>query len=68
MPVNLTQLLSGGTSWALVGGWALGVLALALLVIGLTAICRAERKDIPATLQALAGWLPWSAQNKKRRR
>ncbi len=67
MRTNVAQLLAAGTSWALVGGWVSGALVLSLLVIGLTAICRAERKDIPATLQALANWLPWSAKNKRRR-
>lgn len=62
-----SRLATGETSWALVGGCVLGAFALALLVIGLTAICRAERKDIPATLHALAGWLPWGAGNNKRR-
>ncbi|MFF3954638.1 hypothetical protein ACFYY1_15680 [Streptomyces sp. NPDC001890] len=63
----MTQLLTAGVSLALIGGWGLGAVGLALLIIGLTAICRVEPKDIPATLQALAGWLPWGIKNSRRR-
>ncbi|GAA1291042.1 hypothetical protein GCM10009647_000080 [Streptomyces sanglieri] len=63
----MTQLLTAGVSLALIGGWGLGAVALALLVIGLTAICRVDPKDIPVTLQALAGWLPWGIKNSRRR-
>ncbi|MFB7187024.1 hypothetical protein ACFC0C_19760 [Streptomyces sp. NPDC056178] len=63
----MTQLLTAGTSLALMGGWGLGAVALALLVIGLIAICRVEPRDIPATLQALADWLPWGIKSRRRR-
>lgn len=40
--------------------------AVILLVIGLIAVCRADRKDIPAVLKALAGWFPWGRRNRGR--
>ncbi|MFE7264962.1 hypothetical protein ACFU9B_23275 [Streptomyces sp. NPDC057592] len=63
----MTQLLTAGVSLVLIGGWGLGAVALALLVIGLTAICRVESKDIPEALRALADWLPWGIKSRRRR-
>lgn len=56
MARKVAQLLSAGAAWVSI------LFILSLLVIGLTAICRAERKDIPAALRALATWLPWGAK------
>lgn len=54
MGAEMPQLLTAGASLSLVGGWGLGTVALALLVIGAAAICGVEPNDIPAAPQALA--------------
>ncbi|MFI9310903.1 hypothetical protein [Streptomyces triculaminicus] len=43
------------------------VLGIPLLIIGVMAVGRAERPDIPAVIRALAGWFPWSGQPRRRR-
>lgn len=52
MGAEMPQLLTAGASLSLVGGWGLGTVALALLVIGAAAICGVEPNDIPAAPQA----------------
>jgi len=66
MKAEIIRLLATTTHWALTGFWLLWSLSLPLLIIGLTAICRAERRDIPAVLRALAVWLPWGVKNNQR--
>ncbi len=54
------------TEWGALAALMLLGSAVILLVIGLIAVCRADRKDIPAVLKALAGWFPWGQRNRGR--
>lgn len=58
--------LSVGTRWGALAILMLTAVAVISLAIGLIAVCRADRKDIPAVLRALAGWFPWGQRNRGR--
>ena len=66
MSADVMRGLFLSTGWGVLVTLMLLGLALILLTIGLIAICRADRKDIPAVLRALAGWFSWGRRSQGR--